>query len=81
MIMPDLHCNRVQLKEGNKETNALTRCTQVQYAAGAPNVLVASGTGEVGLVLDLWENISLDAQVQFYQRNQRDRLLAKKPER
>ena len=53
----------------------------MQYAAGAPNVLVGSGTGEVGLVLDLWENISLDAQVQFYQRNQRDRLLAKKPER
>ena len=54
----------------------------MQYAAGAPNVLVGSGTGEVGLVfIDLWENISLDAQVQFYQRNQRDRLLAKKPER
>jgi len=38
---------------------------EVQFAAGAPNVLVGSGTGEV----------------QFYQRHHRDRLLAQKPER
>ena len=70
-----------QPEKGNKLKLYFIWCTQVQYAAGAPNVLVGSGTGEVGsfLISKCLQRILV--QVQFYQRNHRDRLLAKKQER